>query len=230
MDAQKLALLILLMPGGILAVSLHEAMHGYVANMLGDPTAKIQGRLTLNPFKHIDLFGTILVPAMLFYMGGFLFGWAKPVPVNVFNLHRPKRDMALVAAAGPGANLVLAFIASILLYILALVINTIDISDSIMKMAFQPLFIILLLMLKFNIMLMFFNLIPIPPLDGGRILVGVLPQRHSESVAAIEPYGFFILIGLLVLNSYVPIFSYTLFPATEFLVRILVPGSLLGGV
>ena len=229
MDPNRLQTLILLAPGAILAIALHEAMHGYVADRLGDPTARVQGRLTLNPFKHIDLFGTILVPALLYYTGGFLFGWAKPVPVNIFNLRQPKRDMALVAAAGPGANLVLGLCASAMLFALTPLVRA-DLSERILVTVIQPLVVLFALMLRFNIMLMFFNLIPIPPLDGGRILVGILPHRAALKVAAIEPFGFFLLIGLLIIDRNVPILSGTIFPAADVLFRLLLPGYLPQGV
>jgi len=216
-------LLILLAPGAILAIALHEAMHGYVAHRLGDPTAKLMGRLTLNPFKHIDLIGTILVPALLFYTSGLLFGWAKPVPVNIQNLNRPKRDMALVAAAGPGSNLALAVIASLALYALG-PLTQLSIPISVLRTVLVPLILILFFMVKFNLMLMLFNLIPIPPLDGGRILIGILPLDLARAVARIEPFGFFILIGILLIDNQVPILDYSLRPAMNLLEQILMPG------
>ena len=225
MDVQKIAMIILLAPGAILAISLHEAMHGYVANRFGDPTAKLLGRLTLNPFKHIDPIGTLIVPAFLFYFGGFLFGWAKPVPVNVLNLRQPKRDMAFVAAAGPAANLLLAFIASICLYLLGPILN-LGLNERVLNTVFVPLVIMLLLMLRFNLMLMLFNLIPVPPLDGGRILTSILPQKTSEWFASIEPYGFFIILGLLMIDSHVPIFSKTIFPVMNIFLSFMMPGYL----
>lgn len=223
MDADKLAMIILLAPGAILAIALHEAMHGYAANRFGDPTAKLLGRLTLNPFKHIDPIGTIIVPAFLFYFGGFLFGWAKPVPVNLLNLGQPKRDMAFVAGAGPAANLLLAFIASGLLYLIGPLLN-LGFSERVLHTVFIPLIIMLVLMLRFNIMLMLFNLIPVPPLDGGRIMTSVLPQKASEWYASIEPFGMFIIIGLLMMDSYVPLFSKTLFPVMKFFLSFMMPG------
>jgi Zn-dependent protease len=231
MDANKLLFLILLAPGAILAIALHEAMHGYVANRLGDSTAKFLGRLTLNPFKHIDLVGTILVPALLYVFSGAMFGWAKPVPVNILNLNNPKRDMALVAAAGPGANLLLALIASVALYGLGALLSVLSIGETVAQAVFFPLVMIFVFMMKFNLFLMMFNLLPIPPLDGGRILVGVLPRGPAASVAAIEPFGFFILIGLLMINRSVPFLHVFMKPAS-WLEALLLPGafaSLLGG-
>ncbi len=197
---EKIMGLILLAPGALLAISLHEAAHGYVAHRLGDSTAKFLGRLTLNPFKHIDPIGSVLVPTVLYLFSGMMFGWAKPVPVNVLNLGNPKRDMALVAVAGPAANLIIATLSSILLYLVAFVARTMPIGEGAFHTVMVPLINILFFAIIFNLFLMMFNLIPIPPLDGGRILVGLLPNRQAHAVAAIEPYGFFILIGLIVLG------------------------------
>ncbi|NLH47730.1 MAG: site-2 protease family protein [Myxococcales bacterium] len=230
-ETTKILFLILLAPGAILAISLHEAMHGFVANRLGDPTAKMLGRLSLNPFKHIDPIGTILVPALLYLFGGMMFGWAKPVPVSIRNLNNPKRDMALVAVAGPGANLSLAVIASLFLYLIAALISAVHFNETVSQTVFFPLIMILFFMIKFNLFLMMFNLIPIPPLDGGRILVGLLPYRQAAAVAAIEPFGFFIVIGLLMIDRAIPLFSYLMLPV-RFLETLMVPDllrPLLGG-
>ncbi len=175
----------------ILSVTLHEAAHAYVADQKGDPTARLLGRISLNPIVHIDPFGTLLIPILLFMTTGFIFGYAKPVPVSPSQLRRPKQDMAWVAAAGPGMNLMLA-IASGLLYR--------AISN---ELFFNPDFWTerLLVMLQFsvhvNLWLMAFNLIPIPPLDGGRVLVGLLPEDSSRWVRKMEPYGM-VVISLLV--------------------------------
>lgn len=222
MDASKIVGLILLAPGAILAISLHEAAHGYVANRLGDPTAKMLGRLTLNPFKHVDLVGTIIVPAVLYMFGGMMFGWAKPVPVNVLNLNNPKRDMAWVAAAGPGSNLAIATIASLLLYLTALLLRVLPMSEMIQQSVMVPLINILFFTIIFNLFLMMFNLIPLPPLDGGRILVGLLPDRQAHAVAAIEPYGFFILIGLIMMGV-----TKVLWAPMGILISLMVPHSLM---
>ena len=179
-------------PPVLLAITLHEVAHGWAARYLGDPTAASLGRLSLNPIKHIDPIGTVAVPAILFMMSGFLFGWAKPVPVNMQRLNDPKRDMALVAAAGPASNFVMAFM-------WAIVIKFGFMSES------ELLSAILIQMgkvgLSINLILMVLNLIPIPPLDGGRVLSGVLPDNLSLMLARIEPYGMFIIFGLLALGA-----------------------------
>jgi len=190
----------------ILAITFHEAAHGFVANRRGDPTAKLLGRLTLNPLAHIDPWGTILLPAMLFLFTGFVFGYAKPVPVNFMNLRRPKADMVWVAAAGPLMNLFLAIGFGLALKVLSALAGP----GSLMGLpgataggpggsfeVMQPISQMLVYGVLINIWLMVFNLLPIPPLDGGRVLVGLLPHPASDRVAAVEPFGFFILLALL---------------------------------
>lgn len=178
-------------PPILLAITLHEVAHGWAARYLGDPTAASLGRLSLNPIKHIDPVGTILVPAILLVLGGFLFGWAKPVPVNMQRLNDPKRDMALVAAAGPASNFVMA-----LLWAFAMKFGYMSDSETmrlvLTEMGKAGLFI--------NLILMVLNLIPIPPLDGGRVLAGVLPDNLSMALGKIEPYGMFIIFGLLAIG------------------------------
>lgn len=173
----------------ILAVTLHEAAHGWVASKLGDDTAKRLGRVTFNPFKHIDMFGTILMPAGLLLLSGgqFMFGFAKPVPVNFMALRNPRRDMVLVAFAGPGANLLIAIAAALLLHVAHYA------PDSTVDWLAMN----LVNALKVNVILAMFNLLPLPPLDGGRIAVGLLPQPFSGMVARLERAGFGILIFLL---------------------------------
>ena len=169
----------------VLAITLHEAAHGYIAKLFGDRTAEMLGRVTLNPVKHVDPVGTILVPALLvLFKAPFLFGWAKPVPVNFANLRHPKRDMIAVAAAGPGSNFVQA-----LAWALALVAALAWGSDGFARMADIG--------VRVNLVLMALNLLPIPPLDGGRILVGVLPARAAQLVSRVEPWGFLIILALL---------------------------------
>ncbi|HTZ66559.1 MAG TPA: site-2 protease family protein [Roseiarcus sp.] len=174
----------------VIAVTFHEAAHGFVARLFGDNTAWRQGRVSFNPLKHIDPFGTILLPALLMITHApFLFGYAKPVPVNFRALRRPKLDSAFVAAAGPGMNLALAILSAVLFYLLPLL--PAQAADWIGENLRNALLI--------NVLLAVFNLLPIPPLDGGRILVGLLPDGWSRSLAAIEPYGMLILIAALLI-------------------------------
>ena len=178
----------------IFAITMHEAAHGYVAKHYGDLTAHAAGRISLNPVRHIDLIGTIIVPLTLFILSkltmgaGFLFGWAKPVPVNFTNLHRPKRDMLWVAAAGPAANLLMAIL-------WALVIKF---GLAIPESSFAtPMILMGIAGIQINVILMVLNLLPLPPLDGGRMAVSLLPQRIAQHFARIEPYGLIILLLLL---------------------------------
>jgi Zn-dependent protease len=172
----------------IIAITLHEASHGFVAWRLGDPTAYRLGRVTFNPIKHVDLFGTILIPLVMYVSAGFLFGWAKPVPVNPSLLNQPRRDMVLVAAAGPGINLAIALISGFLLSLYGLPERAGD-ADLIHR--------ILRISIYINVILAVFNLIPLPPLDGGRIAVGLLPGTLAYPLQRLEPWGFWILIGVL---------------------------------
>lgn len=189
----------------ILAITLHEASHGYVALRFGDTTAFAAGRVSLNPIRHIDLVGTVVFPlvlislAKLFGTSGILFGWAKPVPVNFANLRHPKRDMLWVAAAGPLSNLVMA-----LLWALVLKIG-ISIPDSYFGL---PLALMGAAGVFINVIFTVLNLLPLPPLDGGRMLVSLLPNRLARGFSRIEPYGFIILIVLLVTG----VLSFVLWP------------------
>ncbi len=177
----------------LFAITVHEAAHGWMAKRLGDSTAMMLGRLTLNPIKHIDPIGTILVPAVLLISGsGFLFGWAKPVPVTWENLKNPRRDMALVALAGPTSNLIMALMWAIV----AKIAIVIDGGGGVL----QPLILMGLAGIQINIILMVLNLLPLPPLDGGRIVTGLLPGPLAWQFSRIEPFGLFILIGLLFLG------------------------------
>ena len=175
----------------LFAITVHEAAHGYAARHFGDNTAWMLGRVTLNPIRHIDPVGTILMPLLLYFStsGAFLFGYAKPVPVRFGNLRNPKRDMIWVALAGPGANLVMALLWGIGLYLF----QAIGVTE-----------LFLLNMCKggvlVNVVMFAFNMFPLPPLDGGRILVGLLPYRQAELVSRIEPWGFFIVMALVIMN------------------------------
>ena len=173
----------------VFAITVHEAAHGYVARHFGDNTAYALGRVTLNPIKHIDPVGTILMPLMLYFAtsGAFLFGYAKPVPVQFGNLRNPKRDMIWVALAGPGANLIQAVIWGVLLYVL---VGTGLTEPFFIKMCQGGMLV--------NVVMFAFNLFPLPPLDGGRILVGLLPYKQAELVSRIEPWGFFVVMALIV--------------------------------
>ncbi len=175
----------------LLAITFHEAAHGYVAWRLGDDTAYRQGRVTFNPFRHIDPFGTIVLPALLFFVteGQFLFGWAKPVPVNFFRLRRPKRDMVWVAAAGPGINIVLALASALLAHRAPFVPD--PAVDWVLQTLANSIFL--------NLLLAVFNMIPLPPLDGGRVAVGLLPPQLARPLARLERFGLLILIAVLFL-------------------------------
>ena len=173
----------------IFAITVHEAAHGYVARYLGDNTAAVMGRVTLNPMKHIDPIGTILMPLMLYFAtsGAFLFGYAKPVPVNFGRLRHPKRDMVWVALAGPASN----FIQAILWAVVWAVLIGVGVQEPFfIKMAQGGVLV--------NLVMWAFNLFPLPPLDGGRVLAGLLPNGPAQNfLARIEPYGFFIVMGLV---------------------------------
>ena len=178
-------------PPVLLAITLHEAAHGYVARMLGDPTAFDAGRISLNPLRHIDPVGTILVPGVLYFLSsGLLFGWAKPVPVNFARLRNPKRDMLWVSLAGPLANLVMGLCWAVFL---ALVVRTQQSIDT-------PLAYMAVAGISINAVLFVFNLLPLPPLDGGRIVTSLLPLPTAIKFARIEPYGIFIVLALLMLG------------------------------
>ena len=173
----------------VFAITLHEAAHGYAARQLGDPTAAMMGRVTLNPFAHIDPIGTVLMPLLLYFStgGAFLFGYAKPVPVRFDQLRHPKRDMVWVALAGPACNLVQALLWGTLAYLLAGVGLTERFFIEMCKAG-----------LLTNVVMFAFNLFPLPPLDGGRILVGLLPWRQAMAVSRIEPWGFYIVMALVI--------------------------------
>ena len=175
----------------LLAVTLHEVAHGWAARWLGDPTAAEQGRLSLNPLRHVDPVGTVVVPAVLAVLGGFIFGWARPVPVNMQRLQQPRRDMALVALAGPASNLLMA-IGWAWAFRLTLGMAAGD-GGELLRAVCQAGIVI-------NLVLMVLNLLPLPPLDGSRVLNGVLPESWARQVDRVEPFGLLILVALLALG------------------------------
>ncbi len=204
----------------ILAITLHEAAHGFAALGFGDPTAQERGRLSLNPVRHVDLFGTILLPAMLKLSGSpFIMGWAKPVPVDFSRLRNPRRDMVWVALAGPGTNIALAIISALLFYALPLL------PASATGFAAE----MLANSLEINALLAVFNMIPLPPLDGGRVAVGLLPLPLARSLARTEKYGILILLGAMIalpwLGSNVGVdldlFRWTILPITDAVVELI---------
>jgi len=199
----------------IFAITLHEAAHGWIASKLGDTTALMLGRVTLNPAKHIDPIGTIVFPLMTILLTGFMFGWAKPVPINYHNLHHPRRDMIFVAAAGPFANLLMAFIwGAIAKLSLLLVVSdahpTLKIIGTFIHLSSQ-------FGLLINIVFMFLNLLPLPPLDGSRVVSAILPPGAARLYEKIEPYGIWILIALLIFG----ILGMILIPSIQWLNNII---------
>jgi Zn-dependent protease len=203
----------------LVAVVFHEVAHGWVAYRLGDPTAAQLGRLTLNPFAHVDLFGTILVPLMLIVANSpFVFGYAKPVPVNFHNLRNPKRDMIWVAVAGPATNLLLAAGWMVIWRLTAPLTGAQGAPYSLSSLIdfFAPVVLMAQSGILINITLAVFNMLPLPPLDGGRVLVGLLPVTLGALVSRVEPFGFIILIALLMTRTLDRIID----PPTEFLLKL----------
>ena len=227
MESFFLKLSVMLVPG-MLAIVCHEVSHGYVAWRFGDPTAKMLGRLTLNPLKHIDIFGTL----MIFFVG---IGWAKPVPVVSENLRNPKRDMIWVAAAGPITNISIAILSAMIMKFIGLLSPAIFANSEMMirsllgfgadmvvlspvENVLVPITLMLAFSVYINLLLAIFNMIPVPPLDGGRVLVGLLPYRQAAALSRIEPYG---MIVIIVLVFFTNMFSYIISPVLKICVLLL---------
>jgi len=191
----------------LFAITVHETAHGWTASQLGDHSAKMMGRLTLNPIKHIDPVGTILVPAFLYFTAGFIFGWAKPVPVNFNALRSPKRDMLWVALAGPASNFIMA-----VMWLAALMLS-INIGSQFLADMAQ-------IGIQINLLLAVLNLLPLPPLDGGRIISSLLPNKLAYQYDQLEPYGLFILLGLLFLG----VFQTIILPITKLIQQLMYSG------
>lgn len=219
------------------AVVLHEYAHGRVAYFFGDPTAKSLGRLTLNPIPHIDLYGSILVPLILLLIpGGFIFGWAKPVPIDTRKLHNPKRDMALVAIAGPLMNLFLAIVSGALLAVLFSIDPTlrenwppqpgVEPRQDLLGMFLVPLSAMALFSMLINIAIFAFNLLPLPPLDGSRVLVSILPLKQAIVLNRLERHGMLVVVGLIMVNSYIPILSMYIGSIQKIFFQVFVPNFL----
>ncbi len=214
----------------VLAIVLHEVAHGYMAYRKGDDTAMRMGRLSLNPVHHIDPFGTILLPLVFFFSTGMLFAMAKPVPVNFYALRRPKEDMVWVAAAGPGTNLLLALGSALLIWVIGFAYPQTDyyiafMNQKLIPLDASPIMFPIIGMLYYsvwlNVILAIFNLIPIPPTDGGRIMVGLLPHKAAAAYARIEPVGI-ILLMVIVLFDPLGIIRYFVWPAIETIINLLV--------
>jgi Zn-dependent protease len=200
----------------IFAITLHEVAHGYVASLFGDQTAKLSGRLTLNPIKHIDPIGTVAIPLIMLVISNFIFGWAKPVPVDPRNLRNPRRDMALVALAGPLSNILMAVLWGLIAKIGMLVAGGNN------RWLGVPLVYMGEAGIMINVVLGVLNLIPLPPLDGGKLLISLVPPRIGYQISLLEPYGFIILILLL----FTGVLSFIIAPFIYLLINLI--GNVLG--
>ena len=196
MDSDTIRQLIISVPALVFAITFHEVSHGYVANRLGDPTARLMGRLTLNPIKHIDPVGTVLLPLILTAMGGVIFGYAKPVPINPANFRDPKKHMAISAAAGPITNTLLAIASALILVLIIMPVMNLF-QNNLVNAVLTPLALMLQFSIRINLFLAALNLMPVLPLDGGRVMVGLLPHKQAEAFSKLEPYGLIILFGLI---------------------------------
>ena len=192
----------------LFSLTVHEMAHAWTADRLGDPTARLLGRVSLNPIVHADPIGTVLFPLVSLVSGAMLIGWAKPVPVNLRFLHHPRRDYMIVAAAGPISNLMLAVFAALLLAIVPITPQTLGESN-----VSVPIAKLLVALVNLNVLLAVFNMLPIPPLDGGNVLAGLLPPNLAEVFNKLRPYGFVLLYGLILSNA----FSYIVIPPYRFI-------------
>lgn len=209
--AARIQQIVLAAPGFMLAITVHEFTHGYIANRLGDPTAKLAGRLTFNPISHLDPFGTLAL-----VLTGFI-GWAKPVPVNPRYFQHPKSDMMWVSLGGPASNLLMALALAAILHFLLYILTPETVNTG--SVVFKPLLWILVIGVQINVALAIFNIIPIPPLDGSKILQGLLPPRQAYAIEQLEPYGFIILIVALMSG----LLDYVIFPPMRLIVSLLLP-------
>jgi Zn-dependent protease len=200
-------------PGFLLAITVHEFTHGYIAYKFGDPTAKLAGRLTFNPISHLDAIGTIILVVTQ------MIGWAKPVPVDPRYFKNPRTDMLWVSLGGPAANLVTATVLAVLMHVLVFLTGG-QVSGQISTVILVPLYMILLFAVRINIVLAIFNLIPVPPLDGSKILSGLLPRKQAYEFEKLEPYGFIILIILIFTNA----LNYIIWPPIRIIEALLLGG------